>query len=418
MNRFARLITAALVAVAASKATPARADDACLPVKRGTLARCAIDASPVVRVGAAERDLAGARVRVAAPWLPSNPVLGLSAAARRNDTEPRATNWYASLSQELEIGGQRAARVASAEADVAATEQRALAARRGVAITAFRAYFEAVAARDELALARRLEALTRAVADTTQTFAERGAIAGLDADLADAVAARAKQGRIGAEGRAATARTVLAALLAVPVERVEVEGDLAPLRDVVDRARRASVAGRPELRALEWEARAHDARSRQYERQRIPNPTVSAFLQNDGFNERVFGLGLSLPLPVGRTYAGEIAEARASARLLRTESTRVEAELGRELAAALGEFDTRIAERDAITDEKYARAETTLTTLAGEVSAGKIAPRDAFLAQQTLIELLQGRVAARRLVCLASLDVARAAGLMPEGGEP
>lgn len=97
---------------------------------------------------------------------------------------------------------------------------------------------------------------------------------------------------------------------------------------------------------------------------------------------------------------------------------RVQAEIGRDLAAALGELDTRVAERDAIPDEKYTRAEATLTTLAAEVQAGKIAPRDAFLAQQTLIELLQGRVAARRLVCLASLDVARAAGLMPEGGEP
>ncbi len=418
MRRLVRFLGAASIAAVASTAAPALADDACLPVKRATLARCAIDASPVVRVGVAERDLAGARVRVAAPWLPSNPVLGFSAATRRNDTEPRATNWYASLSQEIEIGGQRSARMASAEADVAAIQQRAIAARRAVALMAYRAYFDVVAARDELALARRLEVLTRTVADTTQAFADRGAIAGLDADLADAVAARAKQGRVGAEGRAATARAILASLLAVPVERVEVDGELVPLHDVVERARRASSVPRAELRALEWEARAHDARSRQYERQRIPNPTLSAFLQNDGFNERVFGLGLSLPLPVGRTYAGEIAEARASARLVRTESARVQAEWAREVAGALGELDTRIAERDAITDDKYARAEATLTTLATEVQAGKVAPRDAFLAQQTLIELLQGRVAARRLVCLASLDVARAAGLMPEGGEP
>lgn len=418
MTRLPRFVGAALMAAGASISTAARADHDCLPVKRATLARCAIDASPVVRLGAAERDLAGTRVRVASPWLPSNPVLGLSAATRRNDTDPRATNWYASLSQELEIGGQRAARVAGAEADVAATQQRGIASRRAVALVAWRAYFDALAARDELALARRLEILTRAVADTTQAFADRGAIAGLDADLADAVAARAKQGRVGAEGRAATAKAVLASLLAVPVERVEIDGELVPLHDVVERARRAGAAERPELRALEWEARAHDARSRLYERQRIPNPTVSAFLQNDGFNERVFGLGLSLPLPIGRTYAGEIAEARASARVARSESARVHAEMARDLAATLGELDTRVAERDAISDDKYTRAEATLTALATEVQAGKIAPRDAFLAQQTLIELLQGRVAAKRLVCLASLDVARAAGLMPEGGEP
>jgi outer membrane protein TolC len=44
--------------------------------------------------------------------------------------------------------------------------------------------------------------------------------------------------------------------------------------------------------------------------------------------------------------------------------------------------------------------------------------RDALVAQQALVELLQADVAARRAWCLASVDLARAAGVTLEGGTP
>lgn len=393
----------------------------CGVVTRASLSRCAVEASGVVRSAGAERQVASARVRAAAPWLPSNPVLAVSLATRRHESDPRVTNWYATLSQEFEIGGQRAQRRAGAEAEVASSGQRVVGARRAAAVAAWRAYFEALAARDEAALARRLEALSTSIAEATQAMSERGVVAGLDADLADAAAARTRQARIAADGRVASSRVVLASLLGVPVEGLQVAGELEPLRDVVARAKRAGETARPELGAMEWEARGYEARSRLLERQRIPNLTFSAFAQSDGFNERVLGLGLALPIalpfPVGRTYAGEIAEAQASARLVRVEATRRQLELRREASVALAEYESRVAERDAIAPERFSRAEDTLTLLASEVRAGKLAPRDAFMAQQTLIELLQGRVSARRAVCVASVELARAAGVPLEEGE-
>lgn len=391
-------------------------------VNRASLSRCAVEVSPLVKSVAADRQVASARLRTAAPWLPSNPVLGVSLATRRHDNDPRATNWYATVSQEFEIGGQRALRRSSAEADLASNAQRLIAARRAAAVLAWKAYFEALAARDEAIVARRLEALSTAIAEATQIMAERGVIAGLDADLADVAASRTRQARIAADGRVTSSRVTLASLLMVPVENLKVEGELEPLREVAAKARRTGDAPRPELGMMEWEARSFEARSRLWQRQRIPNLTVSAFAQNDGFNERVLGLGLAvpiaLPFPIGRTYAGEIAEAQASARYTRVEASRLQLDLRRETAVALAEYESRVAERDAIAPEKFTRAEDTLTVLAAEVRAGKLAPRDAFVAQQTMIELLQGRVAARRAVCLASVELARAAGLPLEEGEP
>jgi outer membrane protein, heavy metal efflux system len=391
-------------------------------VTRSSISPCAVAASVDVRVGAVDKEVTAARALAARPWLPSNPVISASIATRRTDESPRATNWYATLAQEVELGGQRSARLSSAEADRSASSERFIGARRAAAAAAWKAYFAALASSEEVALATRMEALTAKVAETTQAFADRGAIAGLDADLADAVASRARQARIGAEGRVKASRAVLASLLAVPAESLEVQGELEPLRDVLAKARARGDAPRPELAALEWQAKASEARSRVFERQRIPNLTVSGFVQNDGFNEHVIGLGVALPIPlpgpVGRTFAGEIAEAQASARYARADAVRLGVTLRRETAVALAEYEARVAERDAISAEKFARLETTLTSLADEVKAGRMSPRDAFLAQQALIDLLQSRVTARRLACEASVELARVAGLPLEEGEP
>ena len=391
-------------------------------VTRASVGPCAALVSPDVRLGAVDQEIAAARGLAAKTWLPSNPVISAAVATRSNDVNPRATNWYATLAQEIEIGGQRGARVVSADAERSASGQRLVAARRAAAVAAWKAYFAVLASTEELGLATRLEGLTAKVAETTQAFADRGAVAGIDADLSDAVASRARQARIAAEGRRSSSRAVLASLLAVPVGELRVEGELEPLRDVAVKARRAEGAPRPELLALQEQAKVFEARSRVFERQRVPNLILSGFIQNDGYNERVIGLGVALPIPlpgpVGRTYAGEIAEAHASARYALADAGRLRAVLGRETAVALAEYDARVAERDAIPREKFARIEATLTSLADQISAGRLAPRDAFLAQQALIDLLQSQVTARRLACEASVEVARASGLTLEEGEP
>jgi cobalt-zinc-cadmium efflux system outer membrane protein len=154
-------------------------------------------------------------------------------------------------------------------------------------------------------------------------------------------------------------------------------------------------------------------------RSRIPNPTVSAFIQNDGFNERVLGVGVALPIPlpgmVGRTYVGEIAEAEAHGRRAGAERDWAARQVNLEADVALNAYETRRAEVDAFTSEKTARAEETLRALGQEIEAGRLAVRDAIFAQQTLIELLLANVAAKRALCIASVHLARAVGIALDG---
>jgi cobalt-zinc-cadmium efflux system outer membrane protein len=334
------------------------------------------------------------------------------------------SNWDVSLSQELEIAGQRGLRVDAARAEVHGQEKRVVLVQRDVAAAAWMAFFDVVAAEEEQRLAAGLAATSQAVSVAARARAERGLIAPVDSDVAEATWLRLLQAKLASDRRVFAARASLTTLLgANPVSAtVTVEGDLVPLSGVETAARTmlASAAGRnPEVQALDAERRSMALRADAFRRSRIPNPALSAFVQNDGFNERVFGLGLALPIPVpglGRTFNGEIVEAEALGRRAAVQRDLVAREVQREAAVAFQAYESRKAEVAILAPEKIARAEQSLRALAQEIEAGRLAVRDAVVAQQALIELLSASVAARRALCVASVDLAKALGVSLEGG--
>ena len=76
---------------------------------------------------------------------------------------------------------------------------------------------------------------------------------------------------------------------------VETRGELSPLRVSTQQLRSSP---RPELLSLRQSQVALEQRTSVLRRTRVPNPTVSVFAQNDGFNESVYGGGLSFPIPL------------------------------------------------------------------------------------------------------------------------
>jgi outer membrane protein TolC len=308
---------------------------------------------------------------------------------------------------------------------VEARQFQVLLAQRDVAATALVAFYDALAAREEQALATRLAAATSAVSVVAHAKAEKGLIAAVDADVADALDVRARRTKLGAERELGARLAELATLLGADptTARLELRGELTPLSGWDGKNGNVAAVdsgARPELRALDAERRAMVLRASAFRRARVPNPTVSAFVENDGFNERVFGLGVSFPIPipgnVGRTFGGEVAEAEALARRAATERERARRDIRLSVTVASQALQTREREVEAFTPELLANAETSLLALGREVENGRLTVREAVVAQQALIELLQGYVGARREWCVASVDVARAAGLALERG--
>lgn len=418
-------VAAAMAMICVSSGAAAQGAPACSRVTRANVVACALDASLVVKGERQGLEAAKARTTSASPLLPSNPLLALSAGKRSSRSE-EATNWYATLSQELEVAGQRGIRREAAEAAVDAQSKRVLLSRRETAASALVAFFEVLAAREEERLADRLTIATRALATVARARADQGLVAPVDADVADAATLRVFQGKLAAERRAARELGSLATILGRDPDdtSLSVEGELEPIP--VDASFASDTAKtterRPELSVLDAERRAQERRADAYRRSRLPNPTLSIFAQNDGFDERVFGAGLALPIPlpgnVGRTFVGEIAEAEALARRTQTDRERIAREIRFEVSTASRAFASRTEEVHAFSPDKLARAEESLVSLGQEVEAGRLAVRDAVVAQQALIDLLLASVEARRAWCLASVDLARAVGVPLEGRTP
>jgi cobalt-zinc-cadmium efflux system outer membrane protein len=86
---------------------------------------------------------------------------------------------------------------------------------------------------------------------------------------------------------------------------------------------------------------------------------------------------------------------------------------------ALHEVDSRRREVEGFEPARIERAEAALRALGEEVQAGRLNLRDALIAQQTLVEFLRAHLAARWAFALASVELARVAGLLDdEGGRP
>src|SRR6187402_1664582 len=121
---------------------------ACSTITRENVVPCALMQSPNVR---AEREnltaLAGRRA-TASFVLPSNPVLAANGGLPIGyPVNSDSLTWGVSLSQELEIAGQRGRRLEVVAAELSASENRLLAAQRELARSVLRAYFDVLSAR-------------------------------------------------------------------------------------------------------------------------------------------------------------------------------------------------------------------------------------------------------------------------------
>jgi len=393
----------------------------CERVTRSNVVSCAISASLAVRAEQrSEEALRGRRTAVGS-LLPSNPVLAVSGARRAaNATEPTATNWYATLSQELEIAGQRGARVDAADFELSAQEKTIRLRKRETAANALQAYFNALADREVSALMADLLRASERMATVSRARADKGLGAPVEADIAEAVSFRTLQRKVEAERSLVDSEATLSALLGSE-KPMPVDGSLTPLAGIPDGTAPVDTSPkRLEVAIAEDQGKASAARASAFRRSRIPNLTLSVSAQNDGYNERVFGLGLALPIPlpspIGRTYSGEVAESEALAERAKVEQQNVVRSVRLNRISAYASYRSHLQLVEALTVDRVKRARKSLGDLSIEIEAGRLAVKDALLAQQTLIELLEADIAERRALCIASVDVAQAMGLSLEEG--
>lgn len=390
---------------------------------RGQVVACALAASPDIEALEQGAEAVAARRLSARTILPTNPRVELSAAARRSlRTTDRDTNFYGTLSQEVEVAGQRGKRLAVVDAAVAAERSRIDAGRREVAAEALRRYYEALAARDERVMIERIDRGLDRLAELAEASESAGLGSGLGTEVASTTVVKVRQRAIRAEQRQAAAQALLGGLLGLDpaAPNLELVGELRPL--VITAEVDALVAKGLEMRAeIEVASAEREAQRRQgelYRRLRVPNPSLVLYGQRDGFFEQVLGggVGLAIPLPspLGHTFKGEIAESRARVRQADAELEGLRRRIRAEVVTAHTAFKAAQAELALFDVDRLTRVEGYLRELTEEMAAGRVTIREGALLQLALLDLLANYIEVRREHCLASVELARAAGLLPE----
>lgn len=242
------------------------------------------------QVAEAQGPLAGAT-----PLLRANPTLELEAGPRRLSTGERAPQVVLGLSQPLELGGQRGARLGAARAGL--ERQRALErdTQRRVLGEVAATFLRALHARQRLALVRGMEEAAQDTVRATQRRFEAGDVPVVDVNVARVALARARAEVTSTEGEQEALLGELRGALGLEAEsHLTVEGDLSAL---AARPVEAAPPERSDITALGAEVEEARAERRLAEGSRWPTLSVGLRYAHEGDETALLGgLGVTLPL--------------------------------------------------------------------------------------------------------------------------
>lgn len=240
------------------------------------------------------------------------------------------------IAQKIEFPGKRALRKAIADGTVRQREVALEAFYGQLEIRVRRAFYEVLAAREILQLREQQREIATRFAEAARKRADTGYGSDFEATKGDAEVLEAERGVRAARGELAAARVGLFALFGKePTPALREVGSLDAVRAV---NLPANVVGfalerNPELRLSRMEADAAGLGVDAAKLASNPDLTVapSAEISED---EQIYGIGLSIPLPLWNSNRGGIETATAEERRARAEIGRLERDLSGAVRAA------------------------------------------------------------------------------------
>jgi cobalt-zinc-cadmium efflux system outer membrane protein len=369
---------------------------------------------------AAAQDVEIARGRLVKARYPSrfNPALSGELAHReRNDPDARGSSkdFAVTLSQEVEVAGQRAPRVREAEEGVARAEAELRDRERLLDAAVKRAFFGALVAARRLELQRAIEDLTRRVRDGATARARAGEVPVMEANLAEIRLGQARKDTLTAEAEQSVALIGLRRLLdlapesaVAPTGRLRGEAPAVTLGPLLERA----LATRPDLVAATHEVARAGAERTLTRRLAFPNPTLEVFYrEEDTGPDRIAGGGITIPLPIFDRRQGELVAVAGRESRARFRTAALRRTIEEEVSEALRRYDAArrtlaVFEQDVLArvDESYGFIETAYR-------AGKIDLFQLIVVQNDLVQAQLSHLESVARFRDAQVDLERAIGL-------
>jgi cobalt-zinc-cadmium efflux system outer membrane protein len=363
-------------------------------------------ANPGLSSAAREQEATDAAVLQAGAW--PNPVLEAQVEDLRRGN--RTTTLL--LSQPVELGGKRAARVAAAERARDQAASALLARRSELRASTITLFFDVLAAQERLRLMQDSLGLAQAATRAAANRVAAGKVPPLEETRSRVAEAGIRVELQQAEGALRSARRQLAALWGNPDPRfTQAQGAvdrLPPLALAQDVERRLAAA--PVLRQARLEVERRQALSQLEQARRVPDVTVSLGAKrvpadegmgsSNGRNQVV--VGVSVPLPIFDTNRGNVAEALSREEKARDDLAAAELQLGADVAQATERLRSARAAAETLQRDALPGAEAAYKAAAKGFELGKFSFLEALDAQRTHFQV-------RNQYLMAVADAHRAA---------
>ena len=352
------LLTSQSASAQTAKAAPVVLADAApsQPSSRGMtlteLLAYAADHAPALATADAQVALAKAEVTTEAPWFPKNPELSGSMGPRSSAGDT-GLQYEVSLTQKLEVSGERGLRKRAAEA-----EQKVAGSRNGALIWSLhvevhRLHNELLLMAERRSQAERFVAFSESLQKIAKGQVEAGESSALTLLVADADLAQTRSALLEVRQQESLTRIALAGLVGWPrTKALSVEGEL-PGRGrapATEKLLKLMAKHHPSLLVRREAVAARQARLEAERRSAFPDPTIGAsYAREPGVGGQastdIWLFNLSVPLPLWQRNQGGVARAAAELDLARGEATQVERSLENHIqraATALNSASERV----------------------------------------------------------------------------
>lgn len=381
--------------------------------------RLALERNAEVRLAQGELQVATARRPGAALLLQGNPELSASAGPRlrAGSVSPQVS---VSVSQPVEVGGQRGARIDAAAAAIRSAEAR-LAARTAAVVAEVRqAFGRALAAQAGVTIADEAVRLAKQALAAAEQRHQAGDASRVEVNTARIEVGRTSRAGVAAALRAQVCQAELRLLLGLgPHEDLRLKGTLetlAPPPALEAQARARALDRRADVRAARAEVDEAEAELRLATRDAFPSPRLGASYGTEEGAHIVQGtLAWEVPLFNRNQAAQALARGRVSQSRLSLQA--LEQRVTQEVELALARVRAARAAADAFGAEVLRAAESSVELANEGYRAGQLDFLQLLLIRRDALDARRGHVEALEELNAAAAQLDQALGVGP-GSDP
>jgi outer membrane protein, heavy metal efflux system len=374
--------------------------------------------SPVLAVARSTRARAHAAHEAASPWSPHNPELTVAAGPRFSGGDT-GVDLEASLTQRLEIAGERGLRIEAADRLAERTEAEIEQIRWSVHCDVHAVFHETLVARERTQLAERMLTFQQELLRVVESQVSAGEAPPLTLRLAQAEVAQARQAAVAAAQVHRVARLRLAQLSGWPLDpppnpsgALDAPRDPPPLAELIATARRQL----PLLLTKVAAVREAQARALAADRDSWVEPAVGvqysreAATGGDQAKDILLGV-VSLPLPLAQRNQAGRASSRADAQVARAELDAAHALLAGSIAEVHSQAAAAAERVRSYGSEVLPKIEESLNLLRRAFELGEIDLLELSIGRERFLRIQNDALAAHLDYFVAIAGLERAVGV-------